>query len=239
MADRRLIARSIVNSGQVSRMVRRCGPWAGLFFSWSLPFIDDDSRMDGDPETVRSLIFPRYLDLVTTADVAEFIAMANDIDLVTWYEVRESPGELYLYFPRFVVHQSIRADRYAPSRRPAPPSWVPDDGHPYTKNSRLMLEKPQADKRRTNRIPKRKAIELWDSSTSDAVSNGDNQLATDRQPLVAISHPIESRPIESHPIAVVAAAPTQDAIRSREGTGTRATGMRRLGEVLRDALAAS
>jgi hypothetical protein len=170
MADRRLIAQSITNSGQVAQLVRQCGPWAATFFTWALTFIDDDSRFEGDPETLRHRILGRYLDLVSPELVAEIVALMNDIDLALWYEVIGSPGERYLYFPRFTTHQTLREDRYGPSRLPAPPSWTPEEGHPYTKNAQrisarkpgspeiedLRRTKPQRDLRRTVRVPKRR-----------------------------------------------------------------------------------
>lgn len=158
MSDRRLIAQSITNSQQVARLIRRCGPWAGMFFSWCIPFIDDDGRIDGDPETLRAMILGRYVDQVTVADVSEMVATINDLDLAVWYEVVDG-DERYLYFPRFSIQQGLRADRYVPSRRPTPPSWTPDDGHPYSKNPELLKAKPPKDRRRTRRVPKRKPAE--------------------------------------------------------------------------------
>ncbi|MDQ2913632.1 MAG: hypothetical protein M3T56_10285 [Chloroflexota bacterium] len=166
MADRRLIAQSITDSSQVAQLIRRCGPWSGLFFTWCLPFIDDDSRLDGDPETLRAMVLGRWTEVISVADVTEMIATMNDLDLAIWYEVIDSPAERYLYFPRFTVHQMLRIDRYGPSRRPAPPGWVPEEGHPYHKNDDarrseakvedLKVKKPQRDRRRTRRVPKRR-----------------------------------------------------------------------------------
>jgi hypothetical protein len=155
MTDRRLIAQSITDSAQVARLIRRCGPWAGVFFSWCIPFIDDDSRLDGDPETLRAIVLGRYVDQVSVADVVEMVATINDLELGVWYEVIDS-DERYLYFPKFQVQQGLRADRYVPSRRPAPPGWVADDGHPYTKHPELLNSKPPKDRRRTKRVPRRK-----------------------------------------------------------------------------------
>lgn len=192
MADRRLIAQSITNSGQVAQLVRRCGPWAATFFTWALTFIDDDSRFEGDPDTLRHKVLGRYVDQVSTEQIAEMVALMNDIDLAVWYEVEGSPGERYLYFPRFTLHQTLREDRYGPSRLPAPPNWRPEEGHPYAKNARrkaewkpglptvhdLRSEKPQRDIRKTVRVPKR------------PVNKGDRTLWEDAaQPFRATSAP--------------------------------------------------
>lgn len=156
MADRRLVAQSITDSGQVARLVNRCGPWAGLVFTWLLPFVDDDGRVDGDPDVVRSMVLGRFVTKVSEEEVAEYLAMLNDLDLAVWYEVVDS-GERYLYLPGFFRQQGLRADRYVPSRRPSPPNWVPDESHPYAKHPDLRKSKGQRDGRRTRRIPKRKA----------------------------------------------------------------------------------
>lgn len=155
VADRRLVAQSITDSGQVFRLIARCGPWAGLLLTWSFPFVDDDGRLDGDPDALRSMVLRRYTTKVSEEDVAEFLATMNDLDLVVWYEVIEG-GDRYLYFPRFGQHQGLRADRYVPSRRPAPPKWIPDETHPYTKQPELRKTKPQRDSRATRRVGKRR-----------------------------------------------------------------------------------
>lgn len=171
MADRRLIAGSITRSGQVRQLITRCGPWAGLLFSWAIPEIDDDSRLDGSPDQLHGLIFGRYPE-VSVDQLAEMLGVMNDIDLAVWYEVIGSPGERYLYFPRFTTHQTLREDRYGPSRFPAPPGWVPEEGHPYAKNTARMTawkpgqpevrdlrrEKPVRDNRKTVRVAKRPLV---------------------------------------------------------------------------------
>lgn len=159
MADRRYIAQSITDSGQVEQLVRHFGGhdgfWAATLFSWLIPFIDDDHRLIGKPDALRSKVFARYADIVSEDEVAEALALMNDIDLLQWYEVVGSPGERYLYSPKFSRHQTLRADRYTPSRFPAPPGWTPDEDHPYGKNPDLRKAKPQRDNRRTVRIGKR------------------------------------------------------------------------------------
>ncbi len=164
MADRRLIATDITDSGQVEQVARgtmaRYNDRAVAFiattlWSWMIAHIDDDGRMIGKPAAIRSKIFARYMDLVTEDEVAEVVAWMNDVDLLVWYEVRGSPSERYLYSPRFTVHQTLRGDRYGPSRHPAPPSWKPEDGHPYSKRPELAKEKPQRDTRPTVRVAKR------------------------------------------------------------------------------------
>jgi hypothetical protein len=165
MADRRLIATDITDSGQVEQIARGAMATyandravafiATTLWSWMIAHIDDDGRIIGKPAALRSKIFARYLDLVAEHEVAEVIAWMNDVDLVVWYEVRGSPGERYLYSPRFTVHQTLRGDRYGPSRHPAPPSWKPEEGHPYTKVAELAKTKPQRDNRPTVRVAKR------------------------------------------------------------------------------------
>lgn len=204
MADRRLIAQSITDSGQVARLIRRCGPWAGIFFSWCIPFIDDDSRLDGDPETLHSIVLGRYVDEVSDADVAEFVATMNDLELAVWYEVIDS-DERYLHFPKFQVQQGLRADRYVPSRRPAPPGWVADEGHPYSKHPDLVKSKPPKDRRRTHRVPKRKPIAATVTTTPPP---SDNQSAPDGRPVVAKPQPDDAISVLSGPSSLVLSNPS-------------------------------
>ena len=196
MADRRLVAQSITRSGQVRQLVTQCGPFGALLFSWAITFVDDDSRLDGSAGQLRSLVFPRYPE-VSEDQVAEMLAVMNDVELAVWYEVEGSPGERYLYFPRFTTHQTLREDRYGPSRLPAPPRWVPEQGHPYSKNderkakwrpgqqavSDLRHEKPQRDLRKTSRVAKRpvqpmNTASLWDSATTAQPPRDQDATAT-------------------------------------------------------------
>ena len=198
MADRRLVAQSITRSGQVRQLVTRCGFAGSTFFSWAITHIDDDSRLDGSPGQLQGMIFGRYPE-VSEHDVAEMLAVMNDIDLAVWYEVVDSPGERYLYFPRFTTHQTLREDRYGPSRLPAPPNWRPEEGHPYSKNderkakwkpgqptvTELRREKPQRDLRKTARVPKRPATQdrsLWEAPAASTTHPPRDHSATTAQP---------------------------------------------------------
>lgn len=226
MADRRYIAQDITDSGQVEQLVRalggRDGFWAATFFSWLIPFFDDDGRLIGQPHALRSKVLSRYQDLVGDDEVAEALALMNDVDLVQWYEVKGSPGERYLYSPRFTRHQTLRADRYGPSRHPAPPGWQPDTDHPYGKNPDLQRQKPQRDRRATVRVPRRRAVNKGEETQSATTSQpardhiaprmfppGDEASRHPTSPLLA-------SPLASSRLAAAgAASPARDAAGSR------------------------
>lgn len=182
MADRRYIAQSITDSGQVAQLIASCGAWAGILFSWAIAFVDDDSRLVGEPDLVRHKILGRYLDLVSEEDVAEYLATMNDLELAVWYQVANAPLERYLYFPKFTLHQTLRADRYGPSRFPPPPRWKPEEGHPYTKTPELAKTKPQRDRRETVRVAKRPVNKGAQLSLATAARPSGASLATAAQP---------------------------------------------------------
>ena len=189
MADRRYIAQQITDSGQVAQLIASCGPWAGLLFSWAIAHVDDDGRLVGSPDQVRHKILARYLDLVGEEQVIEALATMNDLELVVWYEVAGAPLERYLYFPKFALHQTLRTDRYGPSRFPPPPGWQPDEGHPYVKNPNLVKEKPQRDRRQTRRVAKRPVNKGAQLTLATAGRPPGASLATAAQPLADRSAP--------------------------------------------------
>ncbi len=159
MADRRYLARSIADSSQVAALIKTRGPWAGLVWERLIPNVDDDGRIVADPEILRSRLLPHHQDEVSVSDVEEALLAAHDLGLLTLYEVADAPGERYAYLPKFARHQTLRADRYSPSRFPAPPAWRPDADHPYAKNPELRTTKRPRDERRTvlleRRVPSR------------------------------------------------------------------------------------
>jgi hypothetical protein len=72
-------------------------PWAMLGFTWLITHADVDRRTYGDPELVKSLIFPRQRE-ITDEDVERFIRQWQDAKMIEWYEVE---GEKIHPIPEF------------------------------------------------------------------------------------------------------------------------------------------
>ena len=88
-----------------------------LAFTWTIPFLDRDGRVHGEPSVLKALVFPRRKD-ITDEKMEEFIEEWVDAGLVIWYEAE---GDLWLYFPKFHDNQpKLRYDREASSAIPGP-----------------------------------------------------------------------------------------------------------------------
>ena len=88
---------------------------AALLFSWCIPHLDRDGRIDGHPVLLRSKLFPWRQD-ITAESIPSLIAELAP--LVRWYEV---DGKAVLYFPGFRDEQKGDAwyKKEAASRLPA------------------------------------------------------------------------------------------------------------------------
>lgn len=92
---------------------------AALLFTWCLPHLDCEGRMNGEPGVVRGKVVPLRPEF-TEERVAACLWELAQARLVTWYWKAESR---HLAFPGFADHQAgLRKDREAPSRVPPPTS---------------------------------------------------------------------------------------------------------------------
>jgi hypothetical protein len=99
-------------------------PWAMLGFTWLITHADVDGRTYGDPELVKSLIFPRQRE-ITDEDVERFIRQWQDAGMIEWYEVEE---EKFIQFLNFEKHQvGIRRDKEPVSSIPANPLSIREE----------------------------------------------------------------------------------------------------------------
>jgi hypothetical protein len=88
-----------------------------LAYTWTIPHLDREGRMYGDPALVKSMIFPRRID-VTIEQMQQYITDWVKNGLVIRYVV---DGEPYLYFPGFEKNQpGLRKDREPESLIPSP-----------------------------------------------------------------------------------------------------------------------
>lgn len=115
VAKGRLIHKKICMSGQVHRL---SDDTCRLLYSWLLTHLDVEGRFYGDPQTVKSLVFPRRTD-ITAEQVDKYLDEMQERWLIERYE---SSDEQYLWAPTWSVHQNLRRDREPASVLPEPPS---------------------------------------------------------------------------------------------------------------------
>ena len=86
-----------------------------LGFILLLTHADCEGRVFGDPEIVRSFIFPRRKE-ITVEMVEGFIKEWHDAGMIVWYEAED---DMYIQFVNFEKHQiGLRKEKEAPSTIP-------------------------------------------------------------------------------------------------------------------------
>lgn len=113
MAKGRFISKEICLDKRVSEL---SDGYSMVGFTWLITHADCEGRIYGDPAIVKSLIFPRRMD-VTVEMVAGYIQEWEAAGLIKTYEVN---GDIYIQFPNFDKHQvGLRKDREPVSHIPA------------------------------------------------------------------------------------------------------------------------
>jgi hypothetical protein len=115
MARGRFISNEIARDKKVNSL---SDDTSRLAFTWLITFADAEGRTYGDPALVRSMIFPRRVD-VTVEQMERYIKEWQEAGLIVWYEAED---DLYIYFPQFEKHQvGLRKDREPSTSIPEPP----------------------------------------------------------------------------------------------------------------------
>ncbi len=114
MARGRFISREISIDKKVNQL---SDAWSMLGFTWLLTHADREGRTYGDPEVVKSIVFPRQSS-ITTEQMEAYILEWQAVGLIDRYEV---DGEFFIEFPNFNKHQvGLRKDK-------EPPSVIPEN----------------------------------------------------------------------------------------------------------------
>lgn len=114
MARGRMISKSISTNGQL----RSVSLEADFLFGRMIPHLDCEGRISGDPDVVKATACPLRRE-ITVEVVSRCIAELESVGLIECYEVN---GQVLIWFPGFVTHQTgLRKDREAASRIPPPP----------------------------------------------------------------------------------------------------------------------
>lgn len=114
MARGRMISNDITKDKRINDL---SDDTSRLAFTWLITFADCEGRTYGDPALVRSMLFPRRLDI--TAEMMEiYIREWHHAGLIIWYQI---DNDWFISFPAFDKHQvGLRKDRETPSQFPAP-----------------------------------------------------------------------------------------------------------------------
>lgn len=121
MAEGRMLSKRISRSFKVSTLN---SDTARLFFTWLIPYLDVEGRIEADPLLIKADLFP-LLDHITVRVINRILRELSDAGLIILYECN---GRKYLQLEQFETFQkNLRKDREAPSRIPPPSSGVTPD----------------------------------------------------------------------------------------------------------------
>jgi hypothetical protein len=97
-----------------------------LAFTWLITFADREGRTHGDPAMIRSMLFPRRIDIAIERMEA-YIQEWHNAGLIVWYE---ACGDKWIWFVRFEENQiGLRKER-------EPDSEIPPHNSEETKKSK-------------------------------------------------------------------------------------------------------
>lgn len=134
MANRRMISKGICTSEQVNNLSLE----SALLFTWLIPHADDDGRLKGSAASVRGNVFP--MKEFTVDDVEKMLQEIQKQGLI--WRWSDDDG-IYIEFPKWLVHQKIRRDRYTSSELPSykdhvsqmDTNGIPNDNHSDTQDN--------------------------------------------------------------------------------------------------------
>ena len=87
---------------------------ARLLFTWLIPHLDCEGRLDGDATTVKSIVFPRRP--MHTKTVEQYLNEMEKLGLIRRYNLN---GNSYLFAPQFEKHQTgLQKNKEAQSQIP-------------------------------------------------------------------------------------------------------------------------
>ena len=143
-----------------------------LAFSWTIPHLDRDGRVRGDPVLLKALIFPRRDD-VSTEDMAGYIQEWHDGGLCVLYEAE---GEQFLWFPNFQKNQiGLRYNREPASILPEPPGNLPEVIRQTS--GTMSAEEKRKEEKRTHERPPTATIPADAKSVFTTLINDHNKRA--------------------------------------------------------------
>ena len=110
-----MVSRRVTRSFKVAALK---SDTARLFFTWLIPYLDVEGRMEASPGLIKADLFP-LLGHITFRVINRLLRELSDAGLIILYECN---GKLYLQLCQFIEHQrNLRKDREAPSKYPPPP----------------------------------------------------------------------------------------------------------------------
>ena len=132
-----------------------------LLYMMTLPHLDRDGLIAGDPPLLKSTAVPRREELHSR--IAELVQEWLDAELVIRYE---TPDTAVLFFPSFGKNQTLQYNKEGPSQFPPPPGFIRTSSGMVPAEPVPTLELVQSNARPTLELP---MVKLKGSEVEDKV----------------------------------------------------------------------
>ncbi len=109
MAKARMLHKKISTSGDVSRLSLP----ARLLFTWMIAHADDEGRLKGEPSFIKVAVVP-YTNWSQKL-IERYLNQMKDVGLIYYWQEN---NQRFIEFPKWNEYQSIRKDRFEPSKLP-------------------------------------------------------------------------------------------------------------------------
>jgi len=156
--ERRMLSRTI----SISKKLSKVSDQAALLFSWIIPHVDDDGRIEGDPQTIKAQVVPRRwnVELVET-----YLMELSDVRLINYYKT--DPENTFIEIIQFLRFQSFHGITRNPSNIPKfnqsnhtrltnQPDLVDPQTIPGSKLNKTKLNKTKLNKTKLTKLNKTK-----------------------------------------------------------------------------------
>ena len=143
MALRRMLSRRISQSKNVNLLKLK----SQLIYTWTIPWLDDYGCYTGDPEDIKTEVFPKNKK-VTAKDIENALNEEAEKELIAWYSIGN--GGLVQQYLNFDKFQTFKADR---ERKSDYPQYQPEnEGVVPVGNHRIPLDSLNISKVKLSKV---------------------------------------------------------------------------------------
>ena len=119
MADGRILSKRISRSSKIANL---SSDTSRMFYSWLIPYLDVEGRLEADPKLLKADIAP-LLDHITSKVIQNILIELHRTGLIILYTAN---NKQYLQLVKFDENQkNLRKDRETPSTIPEAPAELP------------------------------------------------------------------------------------------------------------------
>jgi len=194
MAQRRMLSRRISQSEKVNKLSKN----GQIIWTWTIPWLDDYGCYTGNPEDIKSEVFPRN-PKISKNDIKAALLEEASIGLIILYKVEEKTYQQYQNFEKTVggdIFQTFKSDRGRVSAYPQyqqgleliGKSWNPMESNGRFNLSKVKLIKSEVEGEvevngNNNKIADftEKLINHWNKKCLIKCESIPEQLAVQRQ----------------------------------------------------------